>query len=162
MRGSAGSAKWLRPSRTLPQVLAMLALLLGVLGMHSLSDCDMGPVSHAAPSAQAISGHASPGHASSGHAGSGHAGSGHAGSGHAAAADPAVVDAAPEDCQYHQCAAIITAATPSFPAPHPGAWTTPPPVPSTLPASWVLPAQSLGTAPSWTNHSLAQLQILRV
>lgn len=121
----------MRSRRTLPQILAVLAILFGVLGMHSVVQCELGATDMSA-------------HDMSAHAGD------------------AMLDSADDDCQYHQCTAVITAATPSFHAPHLGGWIGPPQVPSTSPASWMLPAQGLSTAPSWTNFSLAQLQILRV
>ena len=115
------------------QLLAVLTLLAGVVGMHSLTPCDMSPTVSAAHAATAD-------HQS------------HTG---------AVIDASDDDCQFHQCSAIASS-SPSFSAPTAASWAAPLPTPPAVSASWTLSARRLGSAPPWTTYSLEQLSILRV
>ena len=115
------------------QLLAVLALLAGIVGMHSLTPCDTDLSATTAHVATADHGHAG-----------------------------TLVDASGNDCQFHQCSAIASAA-PTFPAPHGAGWAAPLPIPpAAVAASWMLPERRLGPAPPWTAYTLEQLSILRV
>ena len=121
-----------RPRIAHLQLFAVLTLLAGILGMHSLKPCDMGAPGTAA----------------------------HTAAGQQTAAEP-VMDASGDDCRFHQCSAIGSSA-PYLSGPPAASWAATLPIPTGSSAGWTLTARRLDPAPPWTTYSLEQLSILRV